>query len=183
MNDIIDLLNKNTINIIMLLSKGDFYVREISGILKISPSAVHSAIKVLLEFNFVKEVKQKNKKIYALNRDNVLLRKVKSFLNFNQIVKSKAYKELNQTGAVGLYGSFAQGANDEHSDLDLWVYGEKIDSALVSKISAKFEKEFKTETKVLILNKKKLENLKDNDPEFFNRLKYTSVTEGEVFFD
>ena len=183
MNNIINILNKNSVDILQLLSKGNFYLREISETLHISPSATHGALKSLLAFDFIKESKQKNKKVYSLNTDNILLRAVKSFINLDRIIKSKAYKGLSTLGTVGIYGSFAEGSNDEHSDLDMWVYGEKINPSLAAKYSAKFEKEFKAEINILILNKNKLENIKNKDPEFYSRLKLTSVYQGEAPFD
>ncbi len=113
----------------------------------------------------------------------MLLKEVKSTINLNTLLHSGGYKELCQLGTVGIYGSYATGNNDEHSDLDLWFYSQKINPALVYKFSSQLEKTFKTETNILILNKKKLENIKDKDPEFYQRLKLTSKYEGETIFD
>jgi len=183
MNNIINQLDKNSIALIRLLSKGKYYLREISEILKISPSAAHRAIKRLLKINFLIGNKEKNKKNYSLNMKNMLLKEVKSTINLNTLLHSGGYKELCQLGTVGIYGSYATGNNDEHSDLDLWFYSQKINPALVYKFSSQLEKTFKTETNILILNKKKLENIKDKDPEFYQRLKLTSKYEGETIFD
>ena len=44
----------------MLLSKGNYYLREISSLLKISPSEAHAAVKNLLKLRFVRENREKN---------------------------------------------------------------------------------------------------------------------------
>ena len=155
MNNIIEVFNRNVINIITLLSKGDFYLREISETLKFPPSAAHSAIKRLLRFGFIKVREQRNRKYFSIDRENILLKRIKSFLNLEKLLNSKAYRKLRQLGKVGIYGSFADGSNDEHSDLDLWVYADKINPGSASRISAIFEREFEVETNILILNKNK----------------------------
>ncbi|MEA3493193.1 MAG: nucleotidyltransferase domain-containing protein [Candidatus Margulisiibacteriota bacterium] len=181
--NIFKMLDKNGFKVIRLLSRGDFYLREIASTLKISTSVTHSTIKKLLNLEFVEISKEKNRKIVFLKRENLLLQKVKSFINLNELLSSKAYFELSRVGVAGIYGSFADGSNDEHSDLDLWVYAERMDPAKVSKISSIFEKELKVETNILILNKDKLQRIKNKDPEFYSRIKFTSIFEGEGIFD
>ena len=183
MNDlIVKILSNNTLKVIGLLSKREGHLREIAAVLRISPSATHTALKKLLKINFVKAARKGNRKVFSLNQAALLLRKVKSLVNLDSILSLKAYAELGRMGSVGIYGSFAEGTNDEHSDLDLWVYGEGLDPAKVSGISSLFEKALKVETGILILNKNKLANLKNKDPEFYSRLKFTSVfTGGELF--
>jgi predicted nucleotidyltransferase len=183
MNNIIGLFNRNVIDILTLLSKGDFYLRGISETLKISPSATHAAIKRLLGFGFIKVRRQRNRKYFSIDRENILLRRIKSFLNLEKLLNSKAYRKLRLLGNVGIYGSFADGSNDEHSDLDLWVYADKINPSRVSRISSIFEKEFKVETNILILNGNKLKNLKEKDPEFYSQIRFGSIFEGESIFD
>jgi len=183
MNNLYKIFNKNILRAIDSLSRGEFYLRGIASSLKISPSAAHAIIKKLLKLKFVTISKQQNKRIITLNTDNLFLQKIKSLINLDKILSSRAYRELCKLGAASIYGSFSEGKNDKHSDLDLWVYGEKVDPVKVSKVASLFEKELKVETNILVLNKNKLERLKKNDPEFYTRLKFTSVPKREEIFD
>ena len=85
--------------------------------------------------------------------------------------------------AVGLYGSCAKGTNTESSDIDLWIKVEKIDEKKIIELTSKLRKKLKN-VKVLILDDKKIEELKKNDPVFYHSLYFGSLMlygeEGEI---
>ncbi|MDL5502733.1 MAG: hypothetical protein QSU88_05905, partial [Candidatus Methanoperedens sp.] len=68
------------------------------------------------------------------------------------------------------------------SDIDMWIYTKNHSDVIKLKnITRKIETDFRKEVKLLLLTDKKIEDLKENDPEFYFRLKLTSA--GEDIFD
>lgn len=183
MNDLNKLFTrKNLIILKELASKNETYMREISENTGASPGQVHQAIKIFKKFNFIKEKKLKNKKILSLDLNNLLLCKIRQLLNIHELQNHISFKELNKHGIVGIYGSFAAGKDTQQSDIDLWIYSkDHIDALKLKSITRKIETSFKKEVKLLILTDKKIKDLKENDPEFYFRLKLTSA--GEDIFD
>lgn len=82
-------------------------------------------------------------------------------------------------GAIGVYGSFAQGTNTVESDIDLWIYIQEYTRESELK-TAELEKKIRDitshETHILILTKDKLMHLKNKDNPFYTRLTGTSIT-------
>lgn len=183
MNDLNKLFTrKNLIILKELASKNETYIREISENTGVSPGQVHQAIKIFKKFNFIKEKKLKNKKILSLDLNNLLLCKIRQLLNIHELQNNISFKELNKHGIVGIYGSFAAGKDTQQSDIDLWIYSkDHIDALKLKSITRKIETSFNKEVKLLILTDKKIKDLKENDPEFYFRLKLTSA--GEDIFD
>lgn len=184
MNDLSKVFTKNNIKILELIGSEALHIREIAERTSTSPATVHQAIKLFKKLDFVIEKKIKNRKVVSLNRKNVLLRKVRSLININKLVSSKAYKKLKQYGVVGIYGSFARGEDVPESDVDLWVYSKERTSVIKLKsIIRSLSKDLGKETRLLMLTDKKIKELKEKDPEFYYRLKLTSVVLNGYVFD
>ena len=183
MNDLNRLFSrKNQIILKELASKNDTYIREISENTAASPAQVHQAVKLFKKLGFIKEKKLKNKKILSLDSSNLLLGKIRQLINTNEMLKHSSFKELKKQGSVGIYGSFAAGKDTPESDIDLWIYiNDRVDAIELKNIARKIETDFKKEVKLLVLTDKKIKDLKENDPEFYFRLKLTST--GEDIFD
>lgn len=184
MNDLSRIFTKNNIRVLEELSKNNgLYIREIAERTSISPAKVHQAIKLFKEFRIVLEKKVKNKKVVSLDRDSILLKKIRSLLNIFEISGLKEFKELQSHGKVGVYGSFASGEDLPESDIDIWIHSDKkLNLAELKGIARGIEKYFGKEVKLLILSKNKINNLEEKDPEFYFRIRLTSVAfNGEIF--
>lgn len=185
MNDLIKVFTKHNIAILNLLGTEELYIREIAERINCSAATVHQAIKLFEKLEFVKEKRVKNRKVIALNMDNNLLKLLRTMLNTYMVVKSAAYKKLKKHGVIGIYGSFARGEDTKESDLDLWIYSnENVDLLNIRGIIRELERVANKEVKVLILNDKKIEDLKIKDKEFYYRLKLTSIIlngDGDLF--
>ena len=127
----------------------------------------------------VLEKKQKNRIIIALNKNNILVQKIKAFLNYTKLVNANSYSSLNKLGEVGLYGSYKRGTDDKDSDVDLFILTDKKELE-IQPIIRKLEKEIQRKVNFITLTKNKIKNIKEKDPEFYIRLKLTS-TGGEIF--
>ena len=176
--NVFELLTNKNIEILKLIDKEQLHIRDIADKLKISPGTVHKLIKLLEKNDLITEKKTKNRIIIKLNKDNPIIKQLKILINFNDIINASAYKKLNKYGKIGIYGSFAQGTNDNQSDLDLWLQTDKKELDLRS-ITRELEKQFKIKVNLLILTKSKIDSLKKNDPEFYLRLRLTSI--GDIF--
>jgi len=183
MNDLQKVFTKKNLIILKdLSSKNESYIREISENTDASPAQVHQAIKIFKKLGFIKEKRLKNKKILSIKRDNLLLSKLRQLINIYDMANHKSFKELTKHGIVGIYGSFAAGKDTPQSDIDMWIYAKNhADAVELRKITRKIETDFKKEVKLLLLTDEKIKSLKENDPEFYFRLKLTS--EGEDIFD
>ncbi len=183
MNDLQKLFTKKNLSILKdLSSKNETYIREISENTGASPAQVHQAIKIFKKSGFIKEKKLKNKKILSLDLNNLLLNKIRQLINIHDMLNHRSFKELNKYGIVGIYGSFAAGKDTPQSDIDLWIYTrDKTNTLKLKNITRKIETDFRKEVKLLLLTDKKIKDLKENDPEFYFRLKLTSA--GEDIFD
>lgn len=179
MNDILKVFTKNNIEILKLITKYDnLYLREIAEKTRSSPALVHQSITLFKKLNFVREESFKNKKIIIANRNNSILKKIKSVINIYEMQNNKNFKILKKYGKIGIYGSFANGEDTAESDIDLWLYSDKkINKIEIRHIIRKTEKSLEKEVRLLILNDNKIKMLREKDPEFYFRLKLTSVGE------
>jgi len=176
------IFTKANLDILRIISREKIHIRDIAEKANCSPGQVHKTIQLFKKFDFVKEEKVKNRKIVILNLQNPLLQRTRSLINLDDLLSSTAYKELRKFGIVGIYGSFAKGTDTAESDIDLWMYTEKSELKMREPVR-RLEKELKSAINLLILNKNKLNNLKKKDPEFYIRLKLTSISLGGGIFD
>lgn len=183
MNDLSKLFTKKNLLILKEISeKEETYIREISENTGVSPAQVHNTVNLFRKFGFIMERMHKNKKLISLDSNSQLLGKTRQLINTFELQNHSAFKELQKHGIVGIYGSFAAGTDTSESDIDLWIYSQgHIDAVELKGIAREIEKEFGKEVKLLILNPEKIRNLRENDPEFYYRLKLTST--GEDIFD
>lgn len=172
------ILTKTNLRIISLIDKESCHIRDIAEKLNISPGKVQQAINIFRENRLVKEKKVKNRIEISLDRDNILLHKIKALINYSGIINSKYYKNLEKIGEVGVYGSFNKGTDDKDSDIDLFISTDKKELE-ITPIIRDLEKEMKRKINFIILNNKKIAQLKKQDPEFYIRLKLTS-TRGDL---
>lgn len=184
MNDVVKVFTKNHMKILEVIRRIDnLYIREVAEKAKVSPATVHNAIKLFKKLSIVTERMVKNRKVVSLNRDSILLKRINALLNVYEISKLKDFRKLRRYGKVGIYGSFASGEDLPESDIDLWIYSDKkLNIAELKGVTRGLERRLGKEVKLLILSPKKLKNLKDKDPEFYFRLRLTSITfNGDVF--
>lgn len=176
-----EIFTKTNLKILNLLFKESLHIREIAEKLDCSPAKVHKAVQLFKKKDIVKEQKVKNRKVISINTDSCELKRIRSLINLDSFLNTKAYKKLKKIGKLGLYGSFAAGTDDSGSDIDLWIFTDKKELELRSFIR-ELEKELEKPVRILILNKEKLKIFQKNDPEFYIRLKLTSTClDGEIF--
>jgi predicted nucleotidyltransferase len=112
----------------------DFYLRELARLLKMSPMTVKRALDVLVKDKMIVREEKKNQILYHANMESLAYRYAKVSYNLTWLEKKGIVEYLQDQNpgisAIVLYGSFAKGENDRHSDLDLLVISsvKKVDT-------------------------------------------------------
>ena len=183
MERLIALFTRENMRILEVLFREPLYISEIADKVGCSPSTAHRAISLLKREGIASLRKVKNKIVAELDRGNVLLKNIKSLLNVNSLLSLNELKNLQKYGAIGIYGSFAEGTDGPESDIDMWLYSEKKTSALdLRKAVRSLERKLGRRISSIILSPAKLKKLKAEDLEFYYRLKLTSIPlEGDIF--
>lgn len=102
--------------------------REIARILKVSPTAVAKAIKLLEKEDLIKVEKSKTMNLTSiqLNREKAIA--LKRIENLKQIYESGLAEFLNEKfpgSTIVLFGSYSLGEDTTKSDIDIAVIGSK----------------------------------------------------------
>ncbi|ODS41298.1 MAG: hypothetical protein A7315_06715 [Candidatus Altiarchaeales archaeon WOR_SM1_79] len=117
----------------------EFYLRELARLLKISPMTVKRALDDLVNDNLIIRQEKKNQILYQANMDSQAFKFAKISYNLAWLEKKKVVEYLlgkaSGISSIILYGSYAKGENDKHSDLDLLLIctTKKIDFHQIEK--------------------------------------------------
>lgn len=157
------------LNQVIFLEK-HFGVNEIAKQLKLSKGLISKYFEILIKENILKRIKSK---FVVENNSNV--KSIRILLNIQKIkIDSGISKKYKFVKTIGLYGSCAKGTNTESSDIDLWIKIEKAKDEDIAKFSSELKGKIEN-AKILILDNKKLELLKEKDPLFYNSLHFGSI--------
>jgi predicted nucleotidyltransferase len=117
----------------------EFYLRELGRLLKISPMTVKRALDDLVDDMLIIKEEKKNQILYRANMESQAFMFAKisynlAWLEENEVVKYLLEK-VTGISSIILYGSYAKGENDKHSDLDLLIIctTKKIDPYEIEK--------------------------------------------------
>jgi predicted nucleotidyltransferase len=148
---------------------GIISVNNIASELKLSKGLVSKYLDILVKNGVAKRAKGK----FVIN-NSPFTRGIKIILNLMGI-DPRIFKKYPFVESVGLYGSCAKGENHEDSDVDLWIkieaVSEEKQAVLISEIRKKINK-----VKVLLLTKKRLGKIREEDNVFYNSLFFGSIT-------
>jgi hypothetical protein len=146
-----------------------FYLREVSRKTGLSVFAVKKYCDLLVSEGLLTESRQGNLRVFNANTENKLFRGVKSGLNAEKILKSGLVdfilENTPNTSSITLYGSMAEGLNDEKSDIDLLVIGSKK-----TQIPEKYAKILGGDINVQTFNWGEWQNKSKKDRPFYNEL-------------
>ena len=108
-----------------------------------------------------------------LVRNSIQTKAIKILLNLNMF-DNNLFKKYRFVRSAGLYGSLVKGANDENSDIDLWISVENAKEENLAKLTADLKRKFGN-VKPLYLTKEKIRLLKKNDAVFHHSLIFGSI--------
>jgi predicted nucleotidyltransferase len=107
--------------------------------------------------------------------DSTRVRAIKVLLNLDRIVIDSL--DLSWAAGLGIFGSWAQGANTHESDFDVWVKVERYPSEYeLARLQRDLQAMVNAEVNMLVLTPEKIDGLKKADPPFYNSLVGTSMT-------
>ena len=124
-----------------------FYLRELGTILSKEPGNLCRELRNCETEGLVTSKKRGNQKYFAVNAEYPLFAELKNIVAKTYGVESQLKEVVAKHNGITLallYGSFAKGAENAASDLDLLVVGDYAESELVSDLN-KLEKEIKRE--------------------------------------
>lgn len=174
MNIIPELATDKNLDILDLIAREELSIRSIAERLDCSPAKVHQAVALFKRHGMVTTERKKNTLLVKPNRGNPLYRGVKSLINISSILDSEAYRKLAKEGSIGVYGSFAQGTDDQHSDVDLLIVTERKQLELAGHI-IRLTEDLRREVHPVVMTPEKLRILEQKDYEFYIRLKLTMI--------
>jgi len=150
-------------------------VRQLARELRLSPAHVSRTLEIL-----------KKCKVLVNGRvdlSNPYARALKIFFNVKKLIEEdvvKAFKELEVLG-IGVYGSWANGTNNEDSDLDIWVKVDKHPGEMkIASVENSVRRALGRDVQTLVLAPDRIERMRKEDPIFYYSLAYGSfVISGE----
>ncbi|NOZ81292.1 MAG: winged helix-turn-helix transcriptional regulator [DPANN group archaeon] len=182
MNELSSLMSEKNLEILNIIKTEDLSIREISEKIGCSPGKITQATKIFEKYGIVNVTKRKNRIILKPNYNSQFYCKIMSLSNTHRIVRSRTYARLAKIGTVGIYGSYAKGTDDANSDIDLMIWTDKKDIEVRGMIRA-LSKEIGLPVNSLLLNKKKVAQLKTRDDEFYSRLAKELIVLNDGTFD
>lgn len=126
----------NELQLLMLYLKGyqkKFYLREISMLTKIPLKTTQSTVSFLEKRRILQSNIQGKNKYFSLNKENI---ETKWCLTHAELYKTQCFAEkysefkpflktVQMESIVILFGSFAKGSTNKHSDCDILILTEK----------------------------------------------------------
>lgn len=145
--------------LLFLNRSSEFYLREISGKLEISPGNVQREMRNLEKLKIIKRDKRGNRTYYVLNKANPIYKELSWIIKKGGAVVSSLKECLRKQGkkidAAFIYGSYAKGNDEPLSDIDMFVVG-KIKSMDLAAIFRKYEKKYGKEINPYVIGEKEL---------------------------
>ena len=126
------------------------HLRELSRKTKINIYSTKKIADELVNQNILIEKRQGNQRLLQANTDNQFFKQLKIAFSIKNIIDTQILTFLKEKipaiSSITLYGSTSQGKDDENSDIDLLIVGQKTKIDI-----SKFEKKLNKEINLLIL--------------------------------
>ena len=143
------------------------YVNALARLLELDPKNVHSKLIQLENEGLLKSRFAGKERFFALNRSFPLLREYRGIVEKTIGVEALLRKALSDTAGVKeayIFGSFAKGTADQHSDIDVLAVGEHKALDLQRKLKA-LQKSLGREINVVSLSGAEMKKKqKEKDP-------------------
>ncbi len=146
----------------------EFHVREISKILKKSPTTISKYLKNYQSKEILKSNLKLNHFFFKANLESKKFKQLKLSYNLKLINNSGLIEFLEDyfdyPETIILFGSFSKAENNKHSDIDLLVISSKKQEPNLKS----FENKIGHKIQLFIHSKKELNKLKEKNKELFN---------------
>jgi len=116
-----------------------YYLRELARFLKKEPGVFQKDINKLVENGILTSEYRAKSRFFALNKEHPLYKELKSIF-FKTVGAAgrleSIFKKIKNIQIAFIYGSFAEGREDQVSDIDLMFIGNPDEDLLINKISS-----------------------------------------------
>ena len=144
-------------------------VNKVAQELKISKGLVSKFFDILIK---EKVLKRKENDFFV--QDKLATSTLKLLLNLNGF-DSTMFKKYKFVRSAGLYGSVVKGKNTIESDIDVWVFIDKVREEELIKLTNELQSNYRN-IKPLYLTKEKLQRFKKEDTVFYYSMIFGSIT-------
>jgi len=158
------------INIFIENPHKEYHIRELSRILKISPTTTSKYLNKLNKEKILISKKERGHILFKADTESKAYKDLKLYSNIRKIRQSGLIdfltSELNQPESIILFGSFRKSTNTPSSDIDLF-----ISTPIKKEIKTeKFEKILKHNIQLFIYSKDEFKLLKKKNKELINNM-------------
>ncbi len=148
----------------------EFHVRQISKLLKKSPTTISKHLKKLEKEKILISERKLNHLIFKADESNEKFKRLRINYNINLLYESGLIgylaQEFNHPEAIILFGSFSKAENIKNSDIDIFVL-----SLLKKEINLKkFEEKLGHKIQIFVHSKKEIEKMKIKNTELLNNI-------------
>jgi len=150
-----------------------FSVRSLSKKAKVSIGTAHKALKIMRSLHLVKFHRVGPTYQHTVNQNNYLTKYFKILLNLVELQQklfNQLSREFSDAYAILLYGSYADGTNDEKSDIDILIITDKK-----KKIPQTIFKKVKAEVNILQYTWKEWRQLSKTNKAFYESVIDNSI--------
>lgn len=169
----------------LLLGGHALHLKEISRQAKTSPATVSKLMKGLEKDGLIERKIIGNTHVFKMKDESPIVKHLKVLINISIIMENKLIEQIlgidSNVASIALYGSFADGSNDEKSDIDILVMAEtnsKFDSA-----TRNFEKKTGKTTNIETFSILSWKKCKEKNRAFYDSVKSNHIVlhGGELF--
>jgi hypothetical protein len=155
---LIELFEKNVdwrvLSFFMKNPSGEYYIKQLSRILGVSPASVKNAVKRFKDLGMLHKEEKGQTHLFSLNNDSVLVKQLKRTYTIARLFQLNMVNKLldidDSIVSIALYGSYASGEYTSSSDLDLLIIGHRRKD--FSPVRKELEEEFEIEVNVECLS-------------------------------
>lgn len=152
----------------ILFKKKEFGVNEIASKVKLSKGLVSKYFEILVK----EKILGKKKRKYYVQK-NIFVKSLKIMFSLQKI-DPKIFRKYKFVKAAGIYGSCIKGTNTESSDIDIWIKVDDLKQESIPTLTSELRRKVEN-IKILLLDDKKLEVIKKEDPLFYYALYFGSI--------
>lgn len=145
------------------------HLRELSRRTDTNIYSTKKIVDALVKQEILSEKRQGNQRIFKPNIENIFFKQLKIAFTIKKIQQSDLLnflkKKIPAISSIILYGSTAQGTDNEKSDIDLLIIGQK------TKINiSKYEKRINKQINILILKWSEWRKHAEEDKAFYREI-------------
>ena len=164
------------LQIFFLNPKTSYYLRELERRLSCSPGVLARELKAFSEDGLLKKESKGKEVYYQINSKHPLFSEIKGIIEKTAGVPvqlKKGLEKINEIKEAYLYGSFAKGEMQTHSDIDLLLVGEETES--VEKLLSRLERILNRTINTTTYSKPEFEKKRKDKSEFLYEVMKSSI--------